>query len=245
MLDLKVDQGFIYNVSADVDTMYSSKSSNGLEFVKILGYGVSGSDIGYLLLYVDAIILTASYAVLLQRIIDMLHSEFVMIDIGSLNYFLGIFAQLTASGMFLSRSKFSEEILSGPLIVYTDADWAGCLVTQCSTSGYCVFLGDNLLSRSAKRQVTLLRSSAEAEYHGVANVVAKAEWICNFLRELHTSLFISTLVYCDNVSAEYMPANPVQHQRTKKLRYIYILFVTLLLKGDVLVLHAPSHFPIC
>ncbi|GJX77468.1 ribonuclease H-like domain-containing protein, partial [Tanacetum coccineum] len=59
------------------------------------------------------------------------------------------------------------------LVGYTDADWAGCPSTRRSTSGYCVFLGDNLLSWSAKRQHTISRSSVEAEYRGVANVVAK------------------------------------------------------------------------
>ncbi|GJW35985.1 ribonuclease H-like domain-containing protein [Tanacetum coccineum] len=52
-------------------------------------------------------------------------------------------------------------------------DWAGCPTTQRSTSGYCVFLNNNLLSWSSKHQPTLSRSIAEAKYRGVANVVAE------------------------------------------------------------------------
>ncbi|XP_021768522.1 uncharacterized protein LOC110732827 [Chenopodium quinoa] len=59
------------------------------------------------------------------------------------------------------------------LISYTDADWGGCPDTRCSTSGYCVYFGDNIVSWSAKRLGTLSRSSAEAKYRGIANVVAK------------------------------------------------------------------------
>ncbi|GKB61353.1 ribonuclease H-like domain-containing protein, partial [Tanacetum coccineum] len=70
------------------------------------------------------------------------------------------------------------------LNAYTDADWTGCPVTRPSTYGYCVFLRDNLLSWSAKRQVTLSRSSSEAEYRGVANVVAETTWI-RHVRVLH------------------------------------------------------------
>ncbi|GKC86669.1 ribonuclease H-like domain-containing protein [Tanacetum coccineum] len=47
-------------------------------------------------------------------------------------------------------------------------------------------LGNNLLSWSFKRQLTLSRSSAKAEYQGVANAVAKTCWLQNLLRELHT-----------------------------------------------------------
>nr|GEU61630.1 ribonuclease H-like domain-containing protein [Tanacetum cinerariifolium] len=103
------------------------------------------------------------------------------------------------------------------LVGYTDADWAGCPSTRRSNSGYYVFLGDNLLSWSAKRQHNISRSSAEAKYQGVANVVAETAWIRNLLRELHSPLLTATLVYCDNVSAVYMSPNPVQHQRTKHI----------------------------
>ncbi|GJR62310.1 ribonuclease H-like domain-containing protein, partial [Tanacetum coccineum] len=128
------------------------------------------------------------------------------------------------------------------LSAYIDTDWAGCPITRRSTSGYCVFLGDNLLSWSAKRQVILSRSSAKAEHRGVANVVAETAWILNFLCELHIPLFTATLVYCDNVSAVYMPANPVQCQLTKHIE-IDIHFVRdFVASGQVRVLHVPSKF---
>ncbi|GJV19004.1 ribonuclease H-like domain-containing protein [Tanacetum coccineum] len=158
-----------------------------------------GSEIAYLLLYVDDIILTASSSAFLQRIIASLYSEFAMTDLGSLNYFLGISAQRSASGL--------------------------------------VKLGS-----SAKRQVTLSRSSAEAEYRGVANVVAETAWLRNLLLELHAPLSTATLVYCDNVSAVYLSTNLVQHQRTKHIE-IDIHFVREYVTfGQVRVLHVPSRF---
>nr|GEX40194.1 ribonuclease H-like domain-containing protein [Tanacetum cinerariifolium] len=169
-----------------------------------------GSNVAYLLIYVDDIVLTTSSTDLLQRIISSLHKDFDMIDLGALNYFLGIFVTCDSTCMFLSQKKYALELLdmaymtncnptrtsvdmksklgsdedpisdptlyhsfAGSLVPYTDADWAGCPTTKRSTSGYCVFLGDNLLSWSAKRQHTLSRSSAEAEYRDVANVVAE------------------------------------------------------------------------
>ncbi|GJR43371.1 ribonuclease H-like domain-containing protein [Tanacetum coccineum] len=102
---------------------------------------------------------------------------------GTLNYGLQLFSSSTTNW-----------------VEYSDADLAGFPTTQRSNSGYCVFLGNNLLSWSSKRQPTLSRSSAEAEYHGVANAVAETCWLRNLLRELHTPLPFATLVYFDNVS---------------------------------------------
>nr|GEU35882.1 hypothetical protein [Tanacetum cinerariifolium] len=59
------------------------------------------------------------------------------------------------------------------LVSYTDADWAGCLDTRRSTYRFCVFLCDNLVSWSSKRQ-HVANVVAEAEYRGIANVVAEA-----------------------------------------------------------------------
>jgi hypothetical protein len=69
----------------------------------------------------------------------------------------------------LLRSSTSTD-----LVVYTDADWAGCPDTRKSTSSYDAILDDNLISWSSKHQTTVSRSSAEAEYRAVANGVAEA-----------------------------------------------------------------------
>ncbi|XP_071689215.1 uncharacterized mitochondrial protein AtMg00810-like [Rutidosis leptorrhynchoides] len=271
-----------------------------------------------------------------RRIISSLHKEFAMTDLGPLNYFLGIHATRTASGMFLSQIQYATEIIErvgmptshpcrtpvepgakltshGPpvkdptlyrslagalqyltftrldisyavqqiclfmhdsweqhmhalkriihyihgttdhglqlyasslttLVTYSDVDWAGCPTTRCYTSGYCVFLSNNLLSWSLKWKLMPSRSIFEADYRGFANPVAETCWIHNLLRVLHCPLTSTTLVYCDNASSVYLSSNQVQHHQTKHIEIDIQFVCDLIAQGQVRVLHMPSRY---
>jgi hypothetical protein len=105
-----------------------------------------------------------------------------------------------------------------------------------------VFLGDNLVSWSSKRQNIVSRSSTKAEYRDVGNGVAEACWLRWLLQELHASLSKSTLVYCDNVIAVYLSINLVQHQRTKHVEIDLHFVPERVTIGDVRALHIPTTF---
>ncbi|GJV88357.1 copia protein [Tanacetum coccineum] len=90
---------------------------------------------------------------------------------------------------------------------------------------------------SAARHSTV---STDAKFS--PNRVPKTPWVRNLLRELHSSLLIAMLVYCDNVSAVYMYANPVQHERMKHIEIDIHFIRDMVTAGYVRVLHVPSRF---
>jgi hypothetical protein len=70
-----------------------------------------GSEIAWLLLYVDDIVLTASSSALSQQIVGDLSAAFAMKDLGPLHYFLGVQVSRTKDGFFLHQQHYAEDVL--------------------------------------------------------------------------------------------------------------------------------------
>ncbi|GJY37099.1 putative RNA-directed DNA polymerase [Tanacetum coccineum] len=90
-----------------------------------------------------------------------------------------------ASGMYLKA--------------YSDADWAKCVVTRKSVTGYCIFINDNLISWKSKKQNTISKSSSEAEYRALASVTSEVIWVLKVLKDLGYDNLLPVSFFCDNL----------------------------------------------
>uniref|UniRef100_A0A2N9GF06 Integrase catalytic domain-containing protein n=1 Tax=Fagus sylvatica TaxID=28930 RepID=A0A2N9GF06_FAGSY len=100
---------------------------------------------------------------------------------------------------------------------YTDADWAGSPLDRKSTTGYCTFIGGNLVTWRSKKQSVVARSSAEAEYRAMAHTTCELTWLRTVLQEFGLLTQGPTPLYCDNQAAIHIASNPVFHERTKHI----------------------------
>ena len=105
---------------------------------------------------------------------------------------------------------------SNTICGYSDADWAGSFDRK-STTGFCTFVGGNLVTWKSKKQNVVARSSAEAEYRAIASTASELIWIKQLLKDMGITSDQPMKMYCDNNSARHIALNPVFHERTKHI----------------------------
>ncbi|PKU87871.1 Retrovirus-related Pol polyprotein from transposon TNT 1-94 [Dendrobium catenatum] len=288
----------------------------------------------YLLIYVDDILVTGNDPSQIQQLLQHLHTEFALKQLGQISLFLGIQVIRTNNGFFLSQAHYAQQllqevglsnckpaptpitpaskhqtdntkpfpdvtlyhrlagslqylsiprpdiafatnqvcqhmqsptetdfqhikrifryikgtatydlpILTGDtnLSTFTDANWASDHTDRKSISGFCTFMGPNLISWSVKKQVTVAKSSTEVEYRALSAATSDVLWIRRLAEELQLHQPSPTNIYCDNLSAIAIAKNPVFHARTKHIEIDFHFIRQQIANGSISIQHIPS-----
>ena len=121
--------------------------------------------------------------------------------------------------VFGSSGSECDDKLKG----FTDADFAGCVETRRSRSGYVFLLNGAPVSWLSQRQPIVSLSTTEAEYIALTHGTREAVWLRRMLLDLNVH-FTTLPMYVDNKSAINLAHNSEYHKRTKHIdvRFHYV-----------------------
>jgi hypothetical protein len=105
---------------------------------------------------------------------------------------------------------------SNDVVGFSDADWARSCDRK-STTGFCTFVGGNLVTWKSKKQNVIARSRAEAEYRAMTSTASELIWIKHLLRDMNIEHAKPMQMYYDNQVARHITTNPVFYERTKHI----------------------------
>ncbi|KAF5470809.1 hypothetical protein F2P56_011298, partial [Juglans regia] len=177
-----------------------------------------------LLFYVDDILIASNDMKSVELLKSLLDEKFKLKDLGLVNTWLSlgclIYKQPTE---FYNTSKalpamvFSTTANTLSLKAFANSDWVSCPDSRRSTSSYCVFLGDSLVSWKSKKHTIVSRFSVEAKYRSIASTTCVIIWFFTLLSDFGISYPHSAQLFCDSQAGLHIPANPVFHERTKHI----------------------------
>jgi len=116
-----------------------------------------------------------------------------------------------AQGIFYPKTSIIQ------LKAFSDSNWASCSITCYSTTSYCIYLEECLISWKTKKQSTISRSSSKAEYSALATTCCEIQWLIYLLKDLCITPCNIASLFCDSESARHIAHNNSFHERTKHI----------------------------
>ncbi|KAL0332539.1 UNVERIFIED_CONTAM: Retrovirus-related Pol polyprotein from transposon RE1 [Sesamum calycinum] len=192
------------------------------------------TDFVALLVYVDDILLTGASENSLNAVKQYLDELFTTKDFGLAKYFLGLELARSSHGLHVTQHKYLQDILrdasmlddrpastpfpSGLHLTNEEGLHIEMLhymfsvfernLFQALDYWVCIFLGTSLISWKIKKQATVSRSSAEAEYRSMGSTVCELLWISYLLTDFMIHVHQLIPFWCDNRAALHITANP-------------------------------------
>ena len=128
----------------------------------------------------------------------------------------------------------------GKAFGYVDADYAGCLDTRKSTTGYVFTLASGPISWSSKLQSTVSLSTCEAEYAAVSAAGREAKWIISILEEIGFGDVRPMTLYTDSMPAIQLAQNAQFHARSKHIEISMHWIREAIHNGDIDLQYVPT-----
>jgi Reverse transcriptase (RNA-dependent DNA polymerase) len=105
---------------------------------------------------------------------------------------------------------------SNEICGYSDTNWAETFDRKLTT-GFYIFVDENLATWKSKKQNVMARSSAEIKYRAMPSTVSELIWVKQLLKDIGIETRDPMKIFCDNQAARHIALNPVFHERTKHI----------------------------
>ena len=117
-----------------------------------------------------------------------------------------------------------------------DTNWASCLNTWRSTSGYTWSLGTGAVLWSVCKQKTVATSSCKAEYMAAYKSTQECIWLCMLLHEIGWDFTKKpTTLFCNNEVAISLSEDPTAHARVKHFNIKYHFICECARMGEITI----------
>ena len=123
---------------------------------------------------------------------------------------------------------------------FTDADYAGCLDSRKSTSGFLFLHLGGAVAWGSHRQTCTATSTTEAEYIAASDATKEAIWLRRLLIQIDSFPTNPVRLMCDNQSSIRLVHNPVHHNRTKHIQIRFHFIREKQEKGEIDIVYVTT-----